>query len=128
MKNKDPDVKNKFHWPWLEEKVNGVAIQTWCRKLEQPGVAFCIVCCQKIMYDSNGKKVLLRHAVDKNQDSRYRLLKENTTIPDASAEVSRTSFVDRVEELRVLVYINYGIMKKIDQNSTKTSATRGSLI
>ncbi|KAK6964629.1 DNA repair and recombination protein RAD54 [Biomphalaria glabrata] len=66
----DKSVKNKFKWEWLEEKDGmGHFLSSYIRKLEEPGVAWCIVCKEKIKYGTAGRKSILNHTISKKHQS-----------------------------------------------------------
>ena len=55
VKDIDKSVKNKFSWAWLEEKdCNGEFLKDYIKKYNEPGVAYCDSCRDKINYGRNG--------------------------------------------------------------------------
>lgn len=66
-------VKNKWCWAWIEESgADGKPFGTWCHKLREPGACFCMPCSKKLLYDSSGKKVIVRHASDSSHQALVR--------------------------------------------------------
>ena len=44
-------VRNKWRWEWLQEKdAKGEPFESWVRKIDSPGLAFCAVCLKSIKY------------------------------------------------------------------------------
>ncbi|XP_055881072.1 uncharacterized protein LOC129925675 [Biomphalaria glabrata] len=82
IKQIDKNVKNKFKWVWMEEKdCMGDFLSSYIRKLEDPGVAWCIICKEKIKYGSAGKKVIKIHATSKKHQSTRSTLKSSSSLP-----------------------------------------------
>lgn len=44
----DKILKNKWNWNWLERSVAGTFLDHCIRKLDTPGMAFCIWCASDI--------------------------------------------------------------------------------
>ena len=74
IKEIDKGVKNRWREDWLNEvdKI-GKPLSLWCRKLNSPGVAICLLCKTEIRYGKNGKKVLKRHA---NEDTHQKAVRQ----------------------------------------------------
>ena len=54
MLKAEAGAKNKWRWEWQEEtSVEGIAISTWCKKLDLAGTCFCIVCSRPITTADN---------------------------------------------------------------------------
>lgn len=47
-------------WRWGNGG-DGKLFSTWCHKLREPGACLCSMCLKKLLYSSNGRKVLARH-------------------------------------------------------------------
>ena len=59
----DATCKNKWKWPWLEEKdENGDYLSNYVLKINVSGSAFCICCNKPLVYGNAGKADLLKHA------------------------------------------------------------------
>ena len=49
-------VKNTFRWNWLEENDKLCDfLSEWVRKIDQPGVAICAWCNDRVKYNGKGK-------------------------------------------------------------------------
>ena len=56
LKKLESSVKNKFRWDWLEEKdEHGEMLSCYVRKIDKPGMAYCVYCEQTLNYSKKGK-------------------------------------------------------------------------
>ncbi|KAK7933645.1 hypothetical protein WMY93_004541 [Mugilogobius chulae] len=104
--NIDNTVKNKWRWAWLDEVgEGGRPIRSWCKKLKVAGACMCVLCHKKLVYGSNGKKVLIRHQSDGAHRAAVRSLAHTSSLPGASAATTETqlSMADRVCDLKIRV-------------------------
>lgn len=84
IKEIDKVVKNKFNWSWMEEKdCNNEHLSEYIRKLNEPGIAYCITCKERLKYGSSGKKLLHDHAKNKNHVKGRRALQCTQSLPSA---------------------------------------------
>ena len=98
-------VKNKWKWSWLEEiNEDKQPLKLWCKKIDTPGVCYCVACKRTIVYGTSGKKTLLRHANEKSHCSLVSTLQKNTLIDGASSTIATTLSVgDKVAELKAVL-------------------------
>ena len=62
----DKNIKNRFKWIWLEEKdCSGEYFSQYIRKIEEPGIAWCLYCKEKIKYGSGGKNTIKHNVLSK---------------------------------------------------------------
>lgn len=106
----DKTVKNKWRWAWLNEMGdNGKPFSSWCKKMKMAGVCFCVVCHKKIVYGSNGKKVLARHQSEASHKASVRSLQHTSSLPGATTTTTevRSSMADRVcaQKVRICSFI-----------------------
>ena len=53
----DLGVKNKWRHDWLQTEDNlKRKYAIWARKVDEPGMAWCFLCCKKINYRSSGRR------------------------------------------------------------------------
>jgi hypothetical protein len=63
LKEVERGVENAFRWNWLEEKDKlGDFLSEWVRNIDQPGVAVCAWCNDRVKYGGKGKSHLKKHA------------------------------------------------------------------
>ncbi|KAK3772723.1 hypothetical protein RRG08_013416 [Elysia crispata] len=55
----------------------------YIRKVNEPGIAFCITCKERLKYGSSGKKLLQDHAKNKNHIKGQKALKLTQSLPAA---------------------------------------------
>lgn len=61
----DADIKNKWRNEWLQEEDRVKRkFSLWLKKTDEAGVAWCHLCSKRLVYKSNGKKVLIAHSSD----------------------------------------------------------------
>ena len=68
LSKEENDLKNKWRWQWMEEKVDEERIGSFIRKVEGVGVAYCLVCRREIHYRKRGKVALTDHIKCCNQE------------------------------------------------------------
>ncbi|XP_062268267.1 uncharacterized protein LOC133974640 [Platichthys flesus] len=80
-----------------------------CKKMKMPGVCFCVVCHKKIVYGSNGKKVLSRHQSEASHKANVRALRHTSSLPGAAVTTTEVgpSMADRVctQKVRICSFI-----------------------
>ena len=106
----DKTIKNKWRWAWLGEKGDdGKPFSSWCKKIKMPGVCFCVVCHKKMVYGSNGKKVLTRHQSEASHKANVRALRHTSSLPGATVTTTEVgpSMADRVcaQKVRICSFI-----------------------
>ena len=79
----DKGIKNKFCWSWLEEKdANGMFLSEWVRKIDLAGQAICTICDgHKMIYGSQGKSAIFRHARRQDHKDRISANLNNSSLP-----------------------------------------------
>ncbi|KAK6959648.1 ATP-dependent 6-phosphofructokinase [Biomphalaria glabrata] len=93
-------VKNKWRWQWLETD-NGTStlFKEWCKKIDAPGVCYCIVCNQTLSYGSSG--INASHLIA------FSSARNSCQIPGAisTSDISRkkSPILDRVLDNRIIV-------------------------
>ena len=98
-------VKNRWRWAWLqEENVDSVCFEVWCRKIDAPGVSFCVPCGKTIAYRSSGKKALVAHANDPEHRRILSSVYKSTKLDGAvKTTVTQDGLGDRTCELKAVV-------------------------
>lgn len=100
----DKGIKNKWRFEWLREvDGQGISIGTWCKKINQVGHCFCIVCNTPLNYGSNGKKVLFKHSKQSNHQNFMRAQKFTQTLAGAKPLIASASIADRVADQKAAV-------------------------
>ncbi|KAI8777450.1 hypothetical protein BgiBS90_021653 [Biomphalaria glabrata] len=104
----DQSVKNKWRWQWLEtDNGTGTLFKEWCKKIDAPGVCYCIVCNQTLSYGSSGKKCLMDHSNNASHLIAFSSARNSYQIPGAisTSDISRkkSPISDRVLDNRIIV-------------------------
>lgn len=118
IKEIDGKVKNKWNWAWLQEKdVNGDFLSSYLRKIDAPGLSFCIYCNKTLSYGSTGKSDLMKHAKTspKHLPNKADYLK-TTTLPQSWIEPTNKDFT--CAPLKKPCSLPYGVPENVHEAST----------
>ena len=115
----DVACKNKWNWPWLEEKdVNGDFISDCIRKMDASGLAFCIHCNKSVSYGSSGKKDILAHARKSPNHLRNKKdFHQGTHLPLSWSQPSSTTELHKCTPKLSECTLPYGIAENVHTTS-----------
>ena len=49
------DCPNNWNWSWMDRKLDDVTYDSWCRKLEESGKAYCVLCRCEFRYSNTDR-------------------------------------------------------------------------
>ena len=81
MTSIDKTVKNGWNWQWLSRTVNEEKVSENIRKLNEPGIARCILCNKNINYGNRGWKSVEQHILQKIHAENRRTKASNQCLP-----------------------------------------------
>ena len=101
----DQSAKNKWRREWLQDK-DGLHREfslLWLRKIDEAGEAWCNLCSKRVVYGSNGKKVLLfaTHASNPQHIQRLDAQLRTTTLPTDEPVIASLPKTDRIIDLHI---------------------------
>lgn len=124
LKEIENGIRNKFRWQWLEEKdSNGDYLSDYVRKLSKPGMAFCLICDQRLDYSMKGKCHVKRHAQSEGHKRRRNAVKSTQALP---ALFQATSSLERGENPSTENQLPYGAASNVVESQCFASVPAAS--
>ena len=81
IKDIDKSVKNKWNWNWLDKTVHVLPLSIFIRKIDEPGIAFCVLCKANIKYGGKGFGSIRQHCERAPHKKSEDIKKANRPLP-----------------------------------------------